>query len=224
VPDQQAIVGGPSVMWSPPMRAFRMRGILRRPRARIEVTPPQFNPPYPFAAIVQPRRPRLRRRVVTKSGTIPPQFNPPFPFAEVHQSRSPRGFLRRKSKPIETVQFQQLIVGPQALPATLQRQTRTVRGAYRRRKVMPVEAVPKQLNPPYPFATIRQPRPPRGFRRRVVTKAETVRTQINPPYPTSEIVQPRRLRGLLRRKGRIAQTVQDQQTIADDFIPEVRIF
>lgn len=69
---QAAPVVDASVMWSP-TRAPR-RVLVARRRARVELVPPQFNPPFPHARISQPRRvrgmqPRRRARVETQVPT-----------------------------------------------------------------------------------------------------------------------------------------------------------
>lgn len=196
-------------------QARTVRGAYRRRKiSPTETVPPQFNPPYPTAEVVQPRRPRGLPTRRARRFEAPVDQQPGVPV--VSQPQTHRRGLRRRGVPrqteVVTAQTQQTI---QALPPTMQREARTVRGIYRRRKIAPTEVVPPQLNPPLPIVVAVQPRRLRGLgRRRVARPTEVVPEQPSPP--TVEQTQPRRLRGLTRRRvPRPTEIVPAQVTFAN---------
>lgn len=206
-------------------RAFRGMPV-RRGKYSAPV-PPQFNPPYPHAVIHQARAQRgwlLRRgkqafptqpqgapvdeqrqrraqrgwlfRRGQYRSPVPPQFNPPYPFAEVKQSRAQRGWLFRRGKHIFPTPPQ----APPPNPAIVfnPTQRRTFRGMQPVKR-WPIETVPPQFNPPYPFSEVKQTRSQRGWLRIRPRQQMPVQPQAAPVDPE---VQPRRQRGLLLRRGR----------------------
>lgn len=178
-------------------------------RHAIEVTPPQFNPPFPFVELVQPKRLRglLSRRArrfespIAQAAPTPPTF----PLG-ANQPRRLRGLGRVKRNP-SAFPLEQLVP-----IESRSRRWRVARNKNRR----PSEVVPTQqapANPDFSWPTDRQARTVRGASRRRGRGAEVVQPQVAPVAPTfvAASVQPRRLRSTLVRRARRSEPVVAQE-------------
>lgn len=86
----------------------------------------------------------------------------------------------------------------------------------RGRTSTPVRA---QVNPPFPFNQVKQPRGLRGLFQRRGHAFTPVRPQVNPPFPFTGVKQPRELRGLLPRRPRAASPVPAQVIVTAPTFP-----
>lgn len=153
----------------------RTRALRPRRAKPVEVVPPQFNPPFPFTEVVQPRRARgLLRRRSKQVEVVPTQIvvtNPDFQFGALRQARTVRGTQPRRRARVEAPLTQ---AAPVVDASVMWSPARTPRRALVRRARRQVEVVPAQLNPPFPFAKVGQPRRARGMLvRRSRIKVET---------------------------------------------------
>lgn len=107
-------------------------------------------------------------------------------------------------------------------PARLERRRFGFPRVVRARSSTPVRA---QVNPPFPFTQVTQPRRERGMPPRRVHAVTPVPPQFNPPFPYRAMTQARRLRGLLSRRPEIATVVPPQVvvTAAPYVIANVRV-
>lgn len=188
-----------SVMWSPLPR--KVRWLLGRKRPTVEVVPPQFNPPFPFTEVVQPKRLRglLARRA--QRVEIPlEQLAPRVPSA-----RRQRPSLRvRRSRPVEVVQVQ---TAAPVDPSVMWSPTRAPRRTLVARRRARVEVVPTQAAPVVDASVMWSPAraPRRVLVRRPRRGGDVVSAQAAPA-----VVARAQRRTLLRRPRRPVEVVPTQ--------------
>jgi hypothetical protein len=160
-PNQQAAAPNPLLTW-PIVQARRLRGLRQQRGQAWEVTPPQFNPPYPFQEITQSKRRGLLRRKGRIAEVVPPQIAVAlaYPYQEIAQPRRLRGGRSRRGSITNVVPGQVFVPNPSITFSPSQ--VRRLRGM-KPRQVKKSETVRPQLNPPFPFNMIRFPRVFRGL-------------------------------------------------------------
>lgn len=184
-------------------QARTVRGLRLRRSRSVETTPPQFNPPYPFAELVQPRRVRglLVRRGRRAEAPVAQVVVPPaYPSAAGAQPRRMRGIFRGKAR-YATAPLDQASI-PNGIRARRPKLARN-KTRFRSEVIAPQQA---PVNPDFAPPIVREARVVRGASRRRGRGVEVVPPQGTPVLANfvTDRSRPRRIRGMAyRRRSRI---------------------